>query len=132
MPQGNGFNLLNAPYKELRQPTIADLCVGTFSGRRALLVDFLGLITAHAFAPFGHAGRVIGLRRVAITACVARFWHRGKGFHTVLRQGFDITKLDEAAVDEMLAWSLAIISGQCIVHWCHSLVIVDDMDKATS
>src|SRR5271168_3538095 len=60
------------------------------------IIDFLGLITAHAFAPFGHGGRIIGLRRVAITAGIARFWHRGEGFHTVLRQGFDVTKLDEA------------------------------------
>src|SRR5271154_972616 len=103
MPQGNGFNLLNAPYQELRQSTIADLCVGTFGGRCALLIDFLGLITAHAFAPFGHGGASIGWGGGAITAGIARFWHRGEGFHTVLRQGFDVTKLDEASIDEMLA-----------------------------
>src|SRR4051794_1464524 len=111
VPQGDGLDLLEAAHQELRQSAIARLRVGAFRGRRALLVDVLGLVTAHALAPRGDTGLVARERRVGGAAGIARLRHRRERFDTVPRKRFDIVEPDEAAIDKMLTWPFAILPG---------------------
>ena len=46
----------------LRQPAIACLGVGALRGSGPLLIDRLGVVTAHTVSPVGHARRIAGLR----------------------------------------------------------------------
>src|SRR5690349_9739925 len=83
VPQGDGLDLLQAAHKELRQSPIARLSVGAFSGRRALLVDVLGLATAHALAPFGDTRLVAREWRMRVAAGIARLRHWCEDFDAV-------------------------------------------------
>src|SRR6202795_3141895 len=118
--------------KKLRQPAITCLGVGALRGRGPLLVDRLGVVTAHTVSPVGHARRIAGLRGMAVPIGVARLRHRHEGLDAVLGQRFDVVELGEAAVGEMLARSRAVLPGQGVVHRQHlAHVGADVVDRHT-
>src|SRR5580704_1558536 len=79
VPQRDGLDLVHAAHKKLRQPAITCLGVGALRGRGPLLVDRLGIVTAHTVSPVGHARRIAGLRGMAVPIGVARLRHRHEG-----------------------------------------------------
>src|ERR1700675_936029 len=97
VPQRAGLDLVHAAHKKLRQPAITCLGVGALRGRGPLLVDRLGVVTAHTVSPVGHARRIAGLRGMAVPVGVARLRQRHEGLDAVLGQRFDVVELGEAA-----------------------------------
>ena len=116
VPQDDGADLVEAAHDELPQPAIACLGIGTFRSRRALPVDRLGRLAAHAFAPPGDRRRVAQLRCVPLARRVARRRHRHIRGHAGRRQRRDVVQFGVAAISKMLARPLPVVCAEGGAH----------------
>src|SRR6266566_4690116 len=116
VPQRYRLYLLQPSHHKLLKPTPTRNSVDTFSGGGALLVDLLGLATAHTLTPTGNNRAVIGEWLIRISTGIFGFGYWGIDRGPLGISIFDGIVAGVAAIDEPLGGPLPVALFDVIEH----------------